>query len=133
MLKINFNPVNANHIEGIKPLELTWNDPVLTVVSGMDQNNNIIENVDFDLSLIEDGSTIEHDLLMKVERIGDDYELTIILPIGSNPPYESCFPVPIEVTENGVVPVPLFDTPVVEEEQVFEEIIINLPDEEVIQ
>lgn len=51
----------------------------------------------FDLSLIPDGATVEHDVIREATRNGDDYEIKVRLHHGPNAPQETLFPEPITV------------------------------------
>jgi hypothetical protein len=94
MIKIYLTP------QGGQPQKIIeWNSPVL-----------IINNEQFDLSLLEDGATAKnHRALGTVRRTGDDYECMITLGHGSNAPEETRFPQPITATLNGVIELPPYD------------------------
>jgi hypothetical protein len=96
MITINFSPVRSDAPE----LVVEWNDPILTV-----------NDTPFDMSLLEDGDTAEHEVLKQASRTGDDYTVTVSLPHGPNAPEETRLPAPILVTSNGVVPVPVYNSP----------------------
>lgn len=83
MIKINFSPVRADG-----KTTATLEGSVLTV------NGEL-----FDLSEIPDGATVNHPVIQKCTRTGDDYELTLTLSHGPNAPQETRFPEPVEVTE----------------------------------
>ena len=94
MITINFSPVNKPDTN----LTIEWNDPVITVYG-----------VDYDLSLLADGDSAEHDILKTSSRSGNDYEITVILPHGSNAPQSTRFPAPVEITTDGTVSIPVYD------------------------
>jgi len=101
MLKLNISPVRSDEQQP----EVSYIAPVLTV-----------DAVDYDLSLLEDGATAVHPMLGTVSRTGDDYECTLKLPHGSNAPEATRFPAPIEVTADGPVELPIYNTPEVTDE-----------------
>lgn len=82
MIKINLSPVRAESKTALS-------------VSGCIVTLN---GKPFDLSLLEDGATAEHEKLGKVKRTGEDYELTVALHHGKDAPDSTRFPVPLEVT-----------------------------------
>ena len=96
MLKINLSPVRSDESQP----EVSYAAPLLTV-----------DNVDYDLSELPDGATAQHPVLGTVERSGDDYELTLKITHGSNAPEATRFPEPLTVTVNGLVELPLYNTP----------------------
>lgn len=112
MITINWSPQRNDKGQ----TELKWFNPIL-----------FINGIEYDLSEIPDGATIEHDTIFKAERISDDYEITIILNHGSNAPETTRFPITAEITENGNIDVPLYnivEEPIVEEpiEQLINEV-----------
>jgi hypothetical protein len=96
MLTINLSPVRSDNSQQV----VTYVAPVLTVNS-----------VDYDLSELPDGATAKHPVLGKVERLGNDYEVTLRLTHGSNAPEATRFPEPLTVTVDGPVELPLYNTP----------------------
>lgn len=94
MLTINFTPQRNDKGQ----LVVNWNDPLLTV-----------DGIEYDLSLIPDGATVEHEILLKVERSSTDYSVELLLPHGGNAPLTTRFPQPLVVTENGPVDVPMYN------------------------
>lgn len=105
MLTIKLSPVRCE----LDPLEVSWIAPVITV-----------NGIDYDLSELPDGATAINPILGKVSRVGDDYEVKIMLPHGPTAPETTRFPEDIVVTTDGPVTVPVYDIPV--EEPVNEEI-----------
>lgn len=91
MLTVKLSPVRSDR----EPLVASWIAPVL-----------IVNGVEYDLSELPDGATAEHDVLGTVERTGDDYEVTLMLPHGPNAPYETRFPVPIVMNTDGQLNIP---------------------------
>ena len=81
MIKINFSPVRAD-----EKTAATLSGSILTV-----------NGEAFDLSLIEDGATVDHPVIKNCTRTGDDYELTLTLNHGPNAPEETRFPEPVEI------------------------------------
>lgn len=98
MLKLNLLPMN-NATGLLKPLSLNYMAPVL-----------VVNGIQYDLSEVPDGATVQHPIIQNCTRTGDNYELTIILPHGANAPHETRFPEPIEVTVNGDITLPIYDT-----------------------
>lgn len=96
MITINFSPVRSD----APALVIEWDEPILTV-----------NDTPFDMSLLEDGDTAEHEVLLNASRTGDDYTVTVVLPHGPNAPEETRFPQPVLVASNGVVPVPVYNSP----------------------
>lgn len=94
MLKLKFTPQRND--EG--QLIVNWNDPVLTV-----------QEVQYDLSELPDGATAEHEVLRQVIRNGNDYEVLLVLPHGSNASEATRFPQDLEIFENGIINVPLYN------------------------
>lgn len=94
MITVKFSPVRSNE----EPLTASWMDPVLTVKS-----------VEYDLSLLEDGSTATHPVLGNVYRVGNDYGVTLMLPHGSNAPESTRFPEDIIVEDNGNITIPVYN------------------------
>ena len=94
MLKINLCPQRADR----NPLAASLAGSVLTV-----------DGTDYDLALIPDGATVEHEVIRDCSRSGDDYELTLMLPLGANAPQESRFPAPVVVTMDGPISLPAYD------------------------
>lgn len=99
MLKITLSPVRSDETQST----VSYTAPILTV-----------DGVDYDLSELPDGATAQHPVLGTVERTGDDYEVTLKLTHGANAPYETRFPDPIEVTADGPVELPVYNTPELE-------------------
>lgn len=97
MLKINLSPQRQDR----KPLTASYTAPILTVAG-----------VAFDLSLIPDGATAEHEVLRNCSRSGDNYELTLTLPHGANAPEATRFPESVVVTSDGVIDLPVYDAEV---------------------
>ncbi|PZU16434.1 MAG: hypothetical protein DI589_27220 [Shinella sp.] len=66
----------------------------------------------FDFSTLPDGATIPSDVVPcqwivgEVHRIAGVLELTVILPLGPNPPIEAAFPAPIINPPDGVIALP---------------------------
>ena len=102
MLTIKFSPVRSDKGQ----LTASLSGKVLTV-----------DGVAYDLNLVPDGATVEHDVLQGLTRTGDDFELTLTLPHGAKAPEATRFPVPATVTVDGDIDVPIFDVvePVVED------------------
>lgn len=96
MLKLNLSPVRSDEQQPV----VSYSAPVLT-----------IDGSDYDLSELPDGATAQHPVLGRVERNGDDYELTLRLPHGLKAPEATRFPEPIEVTVDGPVALPLYNEP----------------------
>lgn len=96
MLTINLSPVRADEDQPT----VIWVQPFLE-----------LSGVKYDLSELPDGATADHQVLGRVSRVGDAYELTLRLPHGPNAPEATRFPAPIEVRENGPVELPLYDEP----------------------
>jgi len=94
MLTINFSPVRSDAGQ----LTASLAGKVLTV-----------DGIAYDLNLVPDGATVEHDVLQGLTRTGDDFELTLILPHGAKAPEETRFPQPVTVTVDGAIDVPIFD------------------------
>lgn len=94
MLKINFSPVRADR----EQVTAHWADPVLTV-----------DGEPYDLSELGDGDDAEHEVLQKVERTGDDYEVTFTIYHGAKAPEATRFPLPLMVASDGSVAVPEYD------------------------
>ncbi len=87
MIKINLSPVRAD----VKT-EASLSGLIITVGGEA-----------FDLSLIEDGATIQHSVIQNCTRTGDDYELTITLAHGYTAPEETRFPVAQDAEDNWVL------------------------------
>ena len=85
MIKINLSPVRSD-----EQTTASLNGLVLTV-----------NNVDYDLSEIPDGATVNHTVLQNCTRNGDDFELTITLIHGAKAPYETRFPEPVEIVSDN--------------------------------
>lgn len=81
--------INLSPIRGDVKTELSVSGSTVTV-----------DNVDYDLSLLEDGASAEHGILGAVTRSGNDYECTIRLTHGKNAPFEARFPEPVELNGN---------------------------------
>jgi len=94
MITIKFSPVRSD--KGQLTASLTGK--VLTV-----------DGIAYDLDLVPDGATVEHDVLKGLTRSGDDFELTLTLPHGAKAPEATRFPVPVTVTVDGDIDVPIFD------------------------
>jgi hypothetical protein len=94
MLTINFSPVRSDAGQ----LTASLAGKVLTV-----------DGIAYDLNLVPDGATVEHDVLQGLTRTGDDFELTLILPHGAKAPEETRFPQPVTVMVDGAIDVPIFD------------------------
>jgi hypothetical protein len=81
-----------------------------------------INGTAYDFSVVPDGATLPRDavdcpwLASDVERIDDVLHLTLLLPHGPNAPEETRFPSPLVNPADGVLELPLYDTPVVVEE-----------------
>lgn len=97
MLKINWSPVRVDKEQRV----VQWNAPTTLVVDGQS----------FDLSLMEDGDIVEHEVLLQASRTGNDYEVTLMLPHGANAPESTRFPVPSMVSVYGNVDVPVYSSP----------------------
>ena len=81
-----------------------------------------VDGEPYDLSEMDDGDKVNHDVLMEAERTGDDYEVTIILRFGANAPESTRFPEPVTITEDGVIETPLYNVDIIiEEEPIIEE------------
>jgi hypothetical protein len=102
MLTIKFSPVRSDAGQ----LTASLSGKVLTV-----------DGVDYDLNLVPDGASVQHEVLHGLTRTGDDFELTLILPHGAKAPEATRFPQPIEVMTDGDIDVPIFDVvePIVED------------------
>ena len=102
MLTIKFSPVRSDKGQ----LTASLAGKVLTV-----------DGVAYDLDLVPDGATVEHEVLQGLTRTGDDFELTLTLPHGAKAPEATRFPVPVTVTVDGDIDVPIFDVvePIVED------------------
>jgi len=87
MIKINLSPVRAD----VKT-EASLSGLILTV-----------DGEAFDLSLIEDGATIQHSVIQNCTRTGGDYELTITLAHGHTAPEETRFPVAQDAADGWVL------------------------------
>ena len=96
MLTLNLSPVRSDDPQP----KASYIAPVLTVNSTA-----------YDLSELPDGATAQHPVLGTVERSGDDYELTLKITHGSSAPEATRFPEPLTVTVNGLVELPLYNTP----------------------
>jgi hypothetical protein len=83
MIKINFSPCRR-----YQKTSASLSGSVLTV-----------DGEEFDLSLIEDGATIQHDVIKNCTRTGEDYELTITLGHGYAAPEQTRFPVAQDVAD----------------------------------
>lgn len=95
MITIKLSPVRSDKT----PLEVAWYAPILHIKDGPQE---------YDLSMLPDGATAKHEILGDVSRIGDDYQITLILPHGPNAPYETRFPADIIVIEDGVIDIPIY-------------------------
>jgi len=95
MLKINLSPVRSDEPQ----LEISYTAPVLTV-----------DRTAYDLSELPDGATAEHPVLGHVSRTDSGYEVTLKLTHGANAPEATRFPKPIEVTQDGPVELPPYDS-----------------------
>ena len=95
MLTINLSPIRSDEPQP----DISYEAPVLTV-----------GDESFDLSELPSGASAEHPVLGTVERIGDEYEVTLRLPHGPNAPMSTRFPQPIKVTEDGAVKLPPYDS-----------------------
>ena len=84
MITLNFSPVRAD-----KKTHVSLKGSTL-----------FVNGAPFDLSLVNDGDSVTHEVLRKVERTGDDYEITVRLNHGKNAPRATRFPEPI-VIEDG--------------------------------
>ena len=80
------------------------------------QNQTLIINGEsFNFSELPEGATLPEDaiesdvIVSDVERINGEIHLTVLIPHGANAPYETRFPEPIEVTEDGVITLPPYD------------------------
>jgi hypothetical protein len=75
----------------------------------------------FDLSGIPEGARLPAGavtcewLASDIERINGALHLTLILPHGANAPQETTFPAPLDVTEDGPIELPPYDTPRMED------------------
>ena len=82
-----------------------------------------INGTPFDFSPLEEGSTLPSDAIDSEWIIGDvtrtngDIALTLLLPCGYRAPESTRFPVPITVTTDGPVELPLYDEPLPEPEE----------------
>lgn len=81
-MKINLSP-----IRGYFKTELSVTGSIIT-----------LNGEEFDLSLLEDGATAEHEKLGKVSRSVNDYELTVVQLHGKDAPEETRFPEPLNIT-----------------------------------
>ena len=99
MIKINLSPVRAD----VKT-EASLSGSILTV-----------DGEAFDLSLIEDGATIQHDIIKNCTRTGEDYELTLSLTHGYPAPEETRFPVAQDAADGWFLNYVFEIEPVVEE------------------
>ena len=68
-----------------------------------------VDGITYDLDLVPDGASVEHEVLQGLTRTGDDFELTLTLPHGAKAPEETRFPQPVTVMVDGDIDVPLFD------------------------
>jgi len=102
MLTIKFSPIRSD----VGQLTASLAGKVLTV-----------DGIAYDLNLVPDGASVEHDVLKELTRTGDDFELTLTLPHGAKAPEETRFPQPVMVTVDGDIDVPIFDVvePIVED------------------
>tara|TARA_R110000851_G_scaffold320994_1_gene486141 strand:+ start:31 stop:324 length:294 start_codon:yes stop_codon:yes gene_type:complete len=82
MIKINLSPVRAD-----AKTELSVKGSAVT-----------LNGEAFDLSLLEDGASAQHEKLGAVTRAGNDYELTVTLTHGKDAPHEARFPSALEIT-----------------------------------
>ena len=82
MIKVNLSPVRAGAKTelSVKGLTITLNGEV------------------FNLSLLEDGASAQHEKLGTVTRRGNDYELTVTLSHGKDAPHATRFPESLEIT-----------------------------------
>ena len=86
-------------------------DDTLTVSKVGDVIN--INNIDYDFSQLPEGATLPaaaidcEFIINEVTRTNGELELTLLLPIGPNAPYEARFPEPVTVLEDGPVALPL--------------------------
>ena len=99
MIKINLSPVRAD----VKT-EASLSGSILT-----------FDGEAFDLSLIEDGATIQHSVIQNCTRTGGDYELTITFAHGHTAPKETRFPVAQDAVDGWVLDYVFEIKPVVEE------------------
>jgi hypothetical protein len=93
MLKIKLSPVRSDS----ESLTASWIAPVLTV-----------NGEAYDLSELPDGATAVHEILGKVSRVINDYEVTLTLPHGPNAPHETRFPEDIIVDTDGEINLPIY-------------------------
>jgi len=72
---------------------------------------------EFDFAPIPEGATLPRDavecewLASDITRISGVLHLTLILPHGSNAPYETRFPAPMTLTTDGPVELPAYEEP----------------------
>lgn len=101
-MKIRFSPIRMD----------TSLDAFLT------EETLTLNGVDYDFSHIEEGQSDEdHNcywVIGGVSRVDGELELTLLLPHGGNPPNETIFPQPVQVSA-GMIPLPAYDSPDVEE------------------
>jgi len=71
-----------------------------------------VNGLPYDLSLIPDGATVEHPVVQNCTRTGNDYELTLTLPHGAKAPEATRFPVPVIITTDGDITLPLYEVTV---------------------
>ena len=94
MLTIKFSPVRSDAGQ----LTASLAGKVLTV-----------DGIAYDLDLVPDGASVEHEVLQGLTRTGDDFELTLTLPHGAKAPEATRFPQPVSVMVDGDIDVPVFD------------------------
>tara|TARA_R110000851_G_scaffold319455_1_gene483891 strand:- start:81 stop:368 length:288 start_codon:yes stop_codon:yes gene_type:complete len=82
MIKVNLSPVRAD-----AKTELRVKGSTVT-----------LNCETFDLSLLEDGASAQHEKLGIVTRMDKDYELTVMLTHGKDSPHETRFPSALEIT-----------------------------------
>jgi len=77
-----------------------------------------INGTNYDFTQLPEGATLPADavdcpyVIGDINRTNGELELTLLLPIGPNAPYESRFPEPITAVEDGPVTLPPYTTPV---------------------
>jgi hypothetical protein len=59
-----------------------------------------LNGVDYELSDLPDGAEACHPVLGRVTRMGNDYEMTVILGHGNPAPESVRFPTPLEITSD---------------------------------
>ena len=99
-MKLNFTPMRRD-----EALTLSRSGDVLT-----------INGEAFDFTGVPEGATLPQSavacdwLASDVERVSGQICLTLILPHGANAPAETLFPQPVEITADGPIALPAFDT-----------------------